>query len=220
MTNPQRQIQQRVLARAKAIGMSSEEVAANVHNSPLYGEFSYGTYRNLVTEEFEPGRKPRTTFNKQLLIALSAVLECTVNDLATEDELSAIRDAPYRRAQWPDFMLEKEVNGNLRTRVPTPGKTASILNAYMKQYGLTSYTNFAHSLSNNGYTITPKQLVRAIGPNRNANMTRKWVTYELCNAAASVFERVDPFHAEFKAEWLITCREGRCPHCDPRLISL
>ncbi len=220
MTHPQTKIQQRIRAKAKELGMSPEEISESLALSPLYGEVSYSTYRNLVTWDFESGRANRVTFNKQFLIALSSVFECPVSELATDYEMESIRDLPYRRAQWPKFLLESEREDRVNTRVPTPGKTATIVNAYMQQLGITNYTTFAVSLTNAGYPITGKQLARAISSTRHPTMTRKYVTYELCEAAAKVFERRDPFHQEFRAEWLVTCRtDGRCPHCDPRLIS-
>lgn len=219
MTNPQTMIQQRIIARAKEIGLPPEQIARRVNASELYGEFSHGTYRNLVTEDYENSVKPRTTINKQLVIALSEALECFVSDLATEYELQGIRDLPYRRAQWPQFLLDDIQEKTPGGPVPQPGKTANIIDAYRAQYGYGNYTYFAQSISNNGYRITPKQLVQAIGNRRKWSFTRKYVTYELCEAVAKLFR--GPSHKdEFHAEWLITCRtDGRCPHCDPRLIT-
>ncbi len=220
MTHPQNRMRARIVARAKELNMSPEEIAASVAISPLYGEFSYSTYRNLVTWNFDSERPNRVTFNKQLIIALSEVLQCQVSELATDYEMQSIRDLPYRRAQWPEFIRESEVETNPNTRVPMPGKTASIVSAYMKQRGPYSYAYFAQLLTQAGYRITGKQLVRAIGPNRNANMTRKYVTYQFCEAAAKIFRRGAFGPEEFHPEWLVTCRtDGRCPHCDARLIS-
>jgi hypothetical protein len=219
MTNPQTKIQQRIIERARDLALSPEHVANGVNESELYGEFSHGTYRNLVTEDYDNAVKPRTTINKQLVIALSEVLECQVSDLATGYELQAIRELPYRRAQWPAFLLSDEQEKNPDMQVPSPGKTANIIDAYMHQYGYGNYTYFAQSISNNGYRVTGKQLVQAIGNRRKWNFTRKYVTYGLCEAVAKLFR--GPSHGEeFRAEWLITCRtDGRCPHCDERLLT-
>lgn len=219
MTNPQTMIQQRIIARAKELGMSPEEIAASVAVSPLYGEFTHSTYRNLVTWDFECGRANRVTFNRQLIIALSEVLQCHVSDLATDYELQSIRELPYRRAQWPAFLLEKDAETSTGKSVPMPGKTASIVVAYMKQRGPYSFPNFAARLTSVGYPINGRQLVRAIGPNRNANYTRRYVTYEFCEAVARIFRRGPFGPEEFEPEWLINCNPDRCPHCDPRLIS-
>lgn len=209
----------RIVDRRKELGLTTKQVAERVANSELYGHYTHGTLRNLENQDFEDPSNPRTTLNRQLVIALSEALECDVSMLANHRELEAIRDVPYRRAQWPAFMLDDEKENSPGGPVPQPGKTASIIDAYRQQYGYGNYTYFAHSIANNGYRITPKQLVQAIGERRKWSFTRKYVTYELCEAVAKLFR--GPSHKdEFHAEWLITCRtDGRCPHCDPRLIT-
>lgn len=215
---PETRILRRIIARRESLGLTQKEVAARIARSDLYGSYTHGSYRNLETTNFEDDSKPRTALNRQLVVALSEALECVVSDLASEDELTAVRPVPYRKAQWPDFMLEEIDRHSRKTKVPQPSLTAKRLDAYIQQHGYT-YKFFAEKLTECGYAITAKQLSLAIGRTSNATIRYRHMNYALCEAAVKVFQ--GPLRRnEFRIEWLIQCRDdGRCPHCYPILIS-
>lgn len=210
-------IQQRIIARVKALGFTTQEVAEGVDRSELYGEFTYGTYRNLVTWDFESDRKPRTTFNKQLVIALSAVLECSVSDLATEYEMQSLRDVPYRRAQWPAFMLEEIAESNPKTTVAAPRRAIQRITAYAQQHAYNSAAEMAEALRRVGYPMSERKMQRLTNSGTESKYLQRHVTFELCQAFARVFRgrlNRDPFDVQ----WILTCQD-RCPHCHPIMIN-
>jgi hypothetical protein len=215
---PQSMIQGRIRTRAYNLGLTGEVIAARVNASDLYGVFSHTTYRNLVTDDFEtPGGKPRTTLNKQLIIALSEALECQVSDLATNYELSTLRDIPYRRAQWPKFLVEETQRANPNSTVPAPAMTAARINAYRKQYAYNTHTELARRMRDYGYGVTNRDMQRILGDKPDGKAQQRIITFAFCEAVARVFR--GPVNlSEFHAEWLIKCQDT-CPHCDERFIS-
>ena len=218
MTTPQTRIQRKINDRVKALGLKQGEVAARVNDSDLYGEFTHGTFRNLVTWDFECDRKPRTTFNKQLIIALSEALECHVSDLASDYELSTIRDLPYRRNQWPENLIEEQRAVNPKSTVTAPKMTAARIVAYANQHAYHNATDFADALKGVGYRVSSRRL-RHVFDYKNApgELLARIVTFELCEYVARVFQgRMR--RERFDTQWILTCQD-RCPHCDPRLIS-
>jgi len=222
MTNsterPETRIMKRVIARRESLGLTQRHVSERIARSDLYGAYTHGSYRNLETTDYEDGSRPRNALNRQLVLALSEALECLVSDLATDEELSAIRPVPYRRAQWPEFMLQEARSKGANERVPQPALTANRIRAYMTQRGPYTISFFAELLTGHGYKISSSQLNRAIGNKRNASALYRHMNYALCAAAASVF-RGPMKTEEFDIEWLLSCRENYCPHCDSRLMS-
>lgn len=215
--NAQLRIQARVRARIKELGLKQEVVADRVNSGDLYGEFTHGSFRNLLTETFEPQRKPRTTFNKQLLIALSDALECTVPDLADDIELSQIRDLPYRRAQWPEFMLEEFNQEKPRASVAVPTVTAARIVAYSKQHAYNNAKQLAERMRENGYRISTRNMQYVWETKPDPKKLARIVTWEFCEAIARVF-RGRTQSQPFAAAWLIKC-QPTCPHCDSRYID-
>jgi hypothetical protein len=217
MTTPQSRIQARIRARQESLGLKGETIARRVQEGDLYGTFTHTTYRNLVTDDFSEGGKPRTTLNKQLIIALSEALECPVSDLATEYELSTLRDVPYRRAQWPEFMLEEVKQTNPNSTVPAPAITADRINAYRKQYAYNTHTELARRMRDYGYGVTNRDMQRILGEKPDGKAQQRIITFAFCEAVARVFR--GPVNlSEFDARWLIKCTDT-CPHCDDRYIS-
>lgn len=217
MTTPQTKIQERIRARIKEIDSSAEIVAQDVNNSDLYGEFNYGTLRNLLTWDYESDRKPRTTFNRQLLVAISWSLNCLVTDIATEEELQSLRDVPYRRAQWPAFMLEEQKESNPKSTVAAPRRVMLRVTAYARQHAYNSAAEFAEALRRVGYSISDRNMQRIMSPGTESKYLQRHVTFEFCEAVARVFRgRLNKDH--FEVEWILKCQD-RCPHCRPFLIT-
>jgi transcriptional regulator with XRE-family HTH domain len=215
---PETEIQCRIVERREALGLTLSEVARRVNESDLYGTFSHGTLRNLETEDFEYETRPRTTFNKQLVIALSEALECTVPELATDHELESIREMPYRKSQWPEFLLQKEAEKQPRTSVASPELTAKRLHAYLRQWGYNSNAEIGRVMRRYGISITDKTVGQLFGPKAEAKTRARVLTFEFCQKVSRVFR--GPRGTEFfDVQWLITCQEKFCPHCDPRMIT-
>lgn len=201
----------------KALGLKQDQVAERVNSSDLYGEFTHGSFRNLLTEMFYEDRKPRTTFNKQLLIALSEALECTVSELATDYELSQIRDLPYRRAQWPEFMREEFSEVQPRASVAAPTTTAKRIVAYSRQHAYNNASELSARMRENGYRISARDMRYVWEEKPDPKKLSRIVTWEFCEAVARVF-RGRTQTQPFAAVDLIKCADT-CPHCDPRYIS-
>lgn len=214
---PETMILRRIIDRRKELGLTTKQVAERVANSELYGAFTHTTLRNLETQNFEDPANPRTTLNKQLIIALSEALECDVSMLANHRELEAIRDVPYRRAQWPEFLLEQMQDNKPRNTVPMPSITAKRIDAYRQQYAYRSHAEFAKRVREFGYSVSDRDMQMILRENPSSQAQKRVITYEFCEAVARVFRgRMNT--EEFPAEWLIKCQD-RCPHCDPRMIT-
>lgn len=215
---PETKIIRRVIRARELRGMTSEDVARAVNASPLYGTYAPGSLRNLERTDFESDAKPRTTLNVLLVKALASVFGVSVSDLATDDELRALRDEPYRRAQLPISLQRADrANAAKGTPVPSPHMTRKRLTAYMQQ-GKYPPRDFAELLTKNGYPMTSQRLRDALNPDK-PNASRVF-TYEFCDAAAKVFRGKGLMSSEFEPEWLIQCRADHCPHCYPILIEV
>jgi len=213
---PETNIVDRVYTRRLALGLTQKEVAERVHNSELYGTYTHSAYRSLETQDFENHVRPRNTLNKQLVIALSEALECQVSDLATEYELEAIRVMPYRRAQWPNFALEKEAEEAPSNSVPSPDMTAKRLHAYLKQHGLNSTEDIGRAARRYYIEESNTSIYRTFSGKSEHQKTRaKVLSYEnLARFTTLLRSRGTP---GFRTEWLLQCTD-MCPHCDERLI--
>lgn len=215
--NAQTNIQRRLAKRIEESPLTPKQVAEGVSASELYGRFSYTSLRMLLTHDFEGRVKPRSTFNGQLLIALSEVLDCHVSDLATERDLSAIRDVPYRRNQWPKAMLDEHYlsRQNVRTTVTAPKTTAARIVAYSKQHAYNNATQLAERLREFGYRISNRDMRYVWETEPDPDKLRRLITWQLCVAVTKVF-RGRMGANPFDVQWLLTCTDA-CPHCRPDL---
>jgi len=213
---PQTKIMRRVVERRKALGLTQKAVSDRIANSELYGEYTATSYRNLETQNFEDESKPRDALNKQLVIAISEALECTVPEIATEYELECIRERPYRRKQWPEFMLKEESDENPSRAVPSPDRTTLRIHAYMRQAGYSTVPDIGRVMRRFYIEETDKTLYRVFNmKSENRKVRARVVTYEMLEKLTTLFRnRGTP---GFRTEWLLQCTD-MCPHCDERLI--
>lgn len=216
---PETKIVRRMIRAREVRNMTSRDVAERVNASPLYGTYTHGSHRNLERTNFESPDAPRTTLNVMLVTAVADALGMPVEELATADELSALRDRPYRRAQWPISLQNQDRERAPKGRVvPSPVMTQKRLTAYMAQ-GRYSVRDFAELLTRNGYRMSTQRLRQALDPD-NPTMAARVFTYEFTEAAAIVFRGTRGAQSTFDPEWLIRCNDGRCPHCYPILIDV
>lgn len=212
-------ILERIIRAREIRSMTQAEVSAHINASPLYGEYTHGSYRNLEVTDFEDETAPRTALNVLLVIAIADALSVPVSELATDSELATLRDKPYRRAQWPESMRIEAPQGRTYksrgTVVPSPTATARRIAAYAKQNAYTATDLAAVIQKRTGYRIGVRRLAEILNPNTASDILGRLVTYELCNAIARTLNR--PF-SKFELEWLLNCKDT-CPHCTTWLIN-
>jgi hypothetical protein len=213
---PETEIQHNIINRRAELDLTTAEVARRVAESDLYGDFSHSTLRNLERQDFEDPSSPRTTLNKQLIIALSEALECPVAVLADGYQLSAIRDVPYRRAQWPEFMLAEEAETAPRNSVASPELTAKRAYWYFRQHGYNDVTAIHQAMRHFRINISEATTRRVFGKRPEAKVRARVLTYEFCEKLAVIFRAKGS--PEFQTDWLLRCQD-RCPHCRPDLYA-
>lgn len=215
---PETKIVRRMIRARELRNMTSRDVAERVNASPLYGTYTHGSHRNLERTDFESGTAPRTALNVMLVTAVADALGMPVSDLASAEELSALRDKPYRKAQWPISLQNQDRSNSPKgTSVPGPSTTAKRLTAYMAQ-GHYSTRDFAELMTKYGYRMSTARLRDALS-GENPQLTQRVITYEFVDGAARVF-RGPRNSTQFESEWLIRCRPDHCPHCHPILIEV
>lgn len=214
--HPHTRVKVRIIQRRKALCLTTQQVAERVARGDLYGAYTHTALRNLEKQDFDNTEHPRNTLNKQLIIALSEALNCSVSDLATEHELESMREMPYRRAQWPQFALDRDADSNPDSSVPSPDITAQRIYAYLQQHGYRSTEEIGKVLRRFRIDISNSTVWRLFnGKAEHQTARARVITYRMLQKVTYLFQAKGS--PDFRTLWLVECQPGRCPHCDPRL---